>query len=870
MFKHSLTRIVVTVMALALALWAWGYYKIPRGTDLLGGVELRFRISSEKDEVLDDVIRVLEQRADPTGTRNIEIQQLGTRQIRVEIPSVEEEELEIIIERLTTIGYLEFKLADNDPDRKAQVERGIVPTGYILLEKREPDPADPTRTRVATSALVLRDDPKVLTGEELKNVYRATDEYGRPAVGFSWNPKAANLFSQLTGRNKGRQLAIILDGELHSAPVIQTRISERGTITGGDMGFSATERDNLMYVLQSGSLPVSLELEGKSYVGASLGQDSIDRGIQAIVIGGVLVTVFMAVYYLACGLVADFALMLNIVLICGALSLFRATLTLPGLAGLLLTVGMAVDANVLVFERIREEKERGRAITLAVKNGYERAFRTILDANVTTLITALILYRVGTASVKGFAVTLSMGIVCSMFTAVYVSRGIFQTLLDGKMMSQFKMNRLFKTTRFSFLSKALPALVISGVLIAAGVGLLFARGKERLYDTDFLGGSYVQLALRHEMDIADVRERLAGAGLGNVNVTTRHGDEAGAGGSVSTEFGLRFSAPEGGEGGSEGATDRFEETVRELFKDDIDVQEVQVAEIIPEKLPEPGPNATDPYLGFYRITVRFDKDLRREFFVRGMKKAGFDGLYAFEKSSAQSGDLPSRSYTIKLKEKDVDKIREKLQSAFASPIYFKQVEYVGAVVAEEMKAKAMQAILWSLVAIIAYVSVRFGNIKYGLAAVAALIHDVGFTLGAIALFNWITLEHPALDFLGVGELRVNLPVVAGLLTIIGYSLNDTIVVFDRIRENVARKPALTPAIVNLSVNQTLGRTVLTSVTTLLAVLALYILGGQRIHSFALIMIIGVVVGTYSSIFIASPLLLSPREWLAEKASAETT
>ena len=693
-------------------------------------------------------------------------------------------------------------------------------------------------------------------------MYRQQDEYGGPAVGFTWQPDAARDFAQLTGQNKDRLLAIILDGVMQSAPRIREQISESGIISGE---FTQETRDNLLYVLDAGSLPVALTLEGKSFVGASLGEDSIRRGIRAILIGGILVMVFMAGYYLVCGLVADFALFLNLVLICGALSLFRATLTLPGMAGLLLTVGMAVDANVLIFERIREELDRGRATTLALKNGYERAFRTIFDANITTLITALILYRVGTATVKGFAVTLSMGIVCSMFTAIYVSRAVFMTLIDAHIMKRFRMHRLFQVTNLRFVSKTGLMMLISGVLIASGLTLFFTRGRKELLDTDFLGGSYLQLTLKEKTPIADVRRRLLDAGLKEVHVAARQDDAAIVGGTEAKEFGLRARLDRDED--TQKAVAAFEEAVRKIFKDDIDVQNVDVADVQVSQIPKGGPQATDPYLGGSRVLVRFDKDLRRDFFLRGLKKAGFDGLYELDETPQAAEKAVAQTYRIKLKPKDDDnkpidrgRIEESLKDVFAAPIYFKQVEFVGGVVAKEMQEKALVAILLSFVAIVAYVSIRFGNLRYGLAAVVALVHDVAFTMGAIAFFNWITTAVPQLDFLGVGELRINLPVVAALLTIIGYSLNDTIVVFDRIRENVAGKNPLSALLVNRSINQTLGRTVLTSVTTFLAVVVLYLLGGRRIHSFAFIMLIGIVVGTYSSIFIASPILLSPRQW----------
>ena len=860
-----MTRIIVTLVVVALSLVAWRHYGISKGLDLLGGVELRFKLLTQEGEFeMDEVITILKKRADPSGTRNIPVQRLGPTRIRIAIPEIGDDELQNIINRLQTMGVLQFRLVDDDPDRLRRAQLGDIPAGFMRMEKSLPKD-DPDRGVLGKGwMLVQAEDMWGLSGSELAKTYRTTDDVGGYAVGFTWKPDAANRFADLTGANKGRQLAIILDDILQSAPVIRSQIRGSGVIEGG---FSETERDNLLYVLQSGSLPVGLALEGKSYVGATLGTDSIQRGIKAIIIGGILVMLIMALYYRGCGLVANFALLLNLVLICGVLALFRATLTLPGMAGLLLTVGMAVDANVLIFERIREELDRGRGASLALKNGYERAFKTIFDANLTTVITALILYRVGTATVKGFAVTLIAGIVCSMFTAIYVSRGVFRTFLDSKIMREFKMTRIFGTSSFRLVRRTALMMGITGALIVAGLAIFATRGRLNLLDTDFLGGSYLQLTLREETGIADVRQRLEEAGIENVQVTTRQDDRMTVGETTAREFGLRARLASGED--MEKAVSAFEESVREVFKDDIDVQEVS-ATIQIDKIPEGGAGATDPFLGHHRAIIRFEKDLRRDFFERGLKKAGFarsggenrgvERIYELDSGSAASEKSTSRTYTVKLREKDADLLRESLKDAFAAPIYFKQVEYVGAVVAKEMQSKAVQAILWSLVAIVVYVSFRFGRMRYGLAAVVALVHDVAFTMGAIALFNYITLEMPQFDLLGVGELRINLPVVAGLLTIIGYSLNDTIVVFDRIRENVAGKPGLSTEIIDKSINQTLRRTIMTSLTTFIAVLMLYIVGGHRIHSFALVMLIGVIVGTYSSIFIASPILLSPKHW----------
>ena len=306
MFKHSMTRIVVTVIVAALAVLAWQHYEIPKGLDLLGGVELRFKLLEQDEEYqIDELLTILKKRADPSGTRNIEIQKLGPTRVRIAIPSVGDDELQNIIDRLQTMGVLQFRLVDDDPDRLRRAQLGDIPAGFMRVEKGLPKD-DPKRDVLGEGwFLVQADDIWGLSGSQLEKTYRTTDDVGGYAVGFTWKPDAANRFADLTGSNQGRRLAIILDGVLQSAPYIRSQIRGSGVIEGK---FSEVERDNLLYVLQSGSLPVGLALEGKSYVGATLGTDSINRGIKAILIGGILVMLIMALYYRACGLVADFAL----------------------------------------------------------------------------------------------------------------------------------------------------------------------------------------------------------------------------------------------------------------------------------------------------------------------------------------------------------------------------------------------------------------------------------------------------------------------------------------------------------------------------------------------------------------------------------
>jgi SecD/SecF fusion protein len=459
-------------------------------------------------------------------------------------------------------------------------------------------------------------------------------------------------------------------------------------------------------------------------------------GVRAAILGLALVVLFMVVYYLKSGVIAVFALCLNILIILAALSTLGATLTLPGIAGIILTIGMAVDANVLIFERIREEFASAKKIRAAISSGYDKAFRTILDANLTTLITAVILYRFGTGPIKGFAVTLSFGILASMFTALFVTRLVFEILLRMRSFEDLRMLKFFSQPSIDFAGYAQKALILSAVIIAVGVASV-AVNYDSMLGIDFSGGSELLLEFDGDVDVARVRDFVQND-LGYEGAQVRLVDQ------------------EGGEANK----------VSIQSKDEIE---------------------------------RGDGD-----------KEGAD-----KRVGAELG--------VKL-----------LDSSYTR---------VGPAYAVTMWKKAIVAMVLSLAGIIVYIWFRF-EFVFGVAAVVALIHDVLITLG---IFSGIFLFGPR---------QINLPIIAAILTIIGYSLNDTIVVFDRIREDLKIMKRLTfKGIINTSINQTLSRTMLTSLTTLLVVLALLFLGGQAVSDFAFAMCFGVIVGTYSSIFIASPILL---------------
>ena len=482
-------------------------------------------------------------------------------------------------------------------------------------------------------------------------------------------------------------------------------------------------------MLRAGALPASIRIEFEQTVGPSLGQDSIRRGVRAAVLGTIFVLIFMMVYYLLCGAIADFALCLNLVIILAALAGLGATLTLPGIAGIILTIGMSVDANVLIFERIREEIKNGKSIRVSIASGYRKALLTILDSNVTTLIAAIVLFQFGTGPIRGFAVTLSMGIIASMFTAIVVTRLILDVLSSRRSFTKIPMLELIKKPSIHFVEKRRVAFVISLIAIVTGGIFVAMRGNDNL-GIDFRGGTMLLRTFTEPVSIERIRSALARVG--------------------------------------------FERSLLQQFDE--------------------GKGVIIKTEGEREVAGQIDDSLKR----------GFGGI-------------------------------------LQEPGKFGQTSFVGPVVGKDLSRQASLAILFSLIGIVIYISWRF-QFKFAIAAIVALLHDVLITIG---IFSFTGRE-------------ITLPVIAALLTIIGYSLNDTIVVFDRIRENMRllRRESFVK-IVNISINQTLGRTLLTSLTTFMVVGSLFVLGGEVIHDFAFAILVGIIVGTYSSIFVASPILI---EW----------
>ena len=877
--KRSYTwQMVMIIVVVALAILGLYSKPIQRGIDLRGGGELLFRIDTtdiDRDQhprLAEETVQIIRERIDPTGERGLVIQARDQFRILMQLPGFSREQTKAIIALATNMGKLEWRLVDDDPIKRDLLKAGKKLPGYAyyafadswraVLEERVASGEMPGP--VPEGMVVKVDDGYEMTGELIARVYATVDsDSAAPAVGFTLKGEGARRFARMTGDHQDEALAIILNDRVYSAPIIRSRIVESGIITGS---FSAAERDSLVKVLNSGSLEAALTLESEQYVGPTLGALTIQSGVKAGIIAAVCVLVFMVVYYFLVGAIVDFALALNILILLSVMALSSATLTLPGIAGIVLTVGMAVDANVLIFERIREELRLKRDLDVAIRMGYEKAFSAIFDSNLTTFATAAILYIFGTGPVRGFAITLSIGIIVSFFTAVFVTRVILEVLVKHRVVKTIKMLHILTRTNISFMKAARYAMVLSLLVIACGMGLFYVRGKENL-DIDFTGGSVANLELAEELPVEEVRLRVEEAGYPNAKIQSLASQvsdiaagievEGAAGAGLlesSTRFALRVQLDE------DKSLKDFEEAMAKAF-DDVALRRA-VAFNVREVSEIRAPN--DPWYGGVRVTLGFVEEVSARLVDDSIAKLDLGEcdvkLYEVDGTTGAMRALPSDALEVPIvsvttKGMTGDEVQAKLAGAFTVPNPFpEQISQVGPQVAEEMVINAVLAILFAMVFIVLYIWVRFGRIRYGFAAVVALTHDVLFTLGAIAVGDALGGTAVGRALL-LGDFKISLGVVAALLTIVGYSLNDTIVVFDRIRENMRLKTRSDWDIITGSINQTLSRTILTSVTTLMVVFVMYVFGGPGIHAFSYVMLVGILAGTYSSIFIASPVLL---------------
>lgn len=753
------------------------------------------------------------------------------------------------------------------------------------------------------------------------------------AVDFRFNSEGARQFRRLTARNQPtslqgsdtkvmRHLAIVLDGMIKSAPTINSVIESSGQITGN---YTREDAAQLVHILKSGALSAVLKPDPVSEysIGPTLGAETIRSGTRAVGMAFVAILLFMCVYYRFAGFVATVALFANLLLTIGFMVLVNATFTLPGLAGLVLMLGMAVDANVLIYERVREERERGASLLVGIRNGYDRAFPTIIDTHLSSIFTAIILYAVGNDQLKGFGISLTVGLVISLFTSLYMTRLMFDFWLSRRWLTNLKMFKFFTRPNIDFMAIRKPMFALTGVLTILGITLFLLRGRDGL-NIDFLGGTAYTGVLKpgKEMEIEDLRKLLAedhqkdklkvdkvepvkdeAGKLTNQWKITYQGDpevivtlaNAPAEDTEAVRQALAARVSRVPDWSMEQIFDsKSEGTKSSLFTVRTTEREQELVKVMVNRLFEEGNDSL-----LKRTTVKaepLDKDNRSW----RLKFFGPDGepqpasasyLQSFIKNviaaqypqyrQAQLFDIvgegtadQGRYSALRLNfVRDTDNVALKDPNTIATLVTRaseeftkrpqpERLENVDETLADDMKLRALYAILASWLAILGYLWFRFGNWTFGASAVLCLIHDLCFTLGAIAACHY--LHDTAIGkALLLQDFKIDLPAIAALLTLVGYSVNDTIVVFDRIREVRGKSPKLTAQMINESVNQTLSRTLLTSLTIFLVSIVLYIFGGEGVHLFAFVMVLGVIVGTYSSIYIASPLLLIFKEGSSE-------
>jgi len=942
--------------------------EIKFGPDLSGGITLIYELqdtkakaaeeaiagdpNEEQDqsvnaqrELVRQLIAALSKRVDPSGTKEVTIREYGLGQIEIIIPKASQQELDYIERRIYTAGALEFRItaspvfaqhrqiidiANTLPPGEKEVFLGDKKVAeWMAYQVDRFGPASHLVTRTAgdtPQALVMMDDGFDVTGDNLDQSTSGFDEKGQPNVRFSFDTLGSFRFGQLTGKHvpnpSGQEyhLGILLDKTLLSAPSIREKITGQGTISGG--GMTREDVDFTVGILNAGSLPAALNKDpiSREQISPTLGAETVEMGKNAILWSLGIVMVFMAIYYRFAGIVACVALGANLLLILGLMVLFKAAFTLPGLAGLVLTIGMSVDANVLIFERIREERNRGAALRMAIRNGFARATQTIVDANVTTLITAIVIYKIAPDNVKGFGVTLIIGIVMSMYSAIFLSRLIFDVAEKSRNITELGMAQIIGKTNFDFLSKRFIGAVASFILIAIGIGAVAQRGDD-LLNIDFTGGSSVTMVLNDDakMPYTEVKDLLDETVLSEKNlslvevgdsqtqykVSSVNQDVNEVQGILHETFGDKLKTyrvelkdvasltSQTGPIDNSLQLVNFQEETEEAAEEEpateeANTEEESATEETAETEEKPATEqSADPFTGGTSATLNFNMGDSEELdsgisyesvaqLVQDALEATGHGGAAMAVSNDNYQEGSARRFAdwdvkLALPEAEANKVFTQLQTVTNSQPIFPLSSKIGGRVAGHMKTSAIAAIVISLVGIVGYIWLRFQHVMYGLAAVVALIHDVLVTLGMIALSAFVVSSIPGLaDALLIEKFQISLPIVAAFLTIIGYSLNDTIVVFDRIREVKGKSPDLTGDIINTSINQTLGRTLLTSLTTLLSVILLYVLGGAGIHGFAFSLVVGVIVGTYSSIFIASPTLLAMSTWGKPKATTNGT
>ena len=649
-----------------------------------------------------------------------------------------------------TVGYAMIKDTAR-VNRMLREVKGVFPRDVKLAWTVKPENDRPEVLELVALRVTSRDGNAPLGGDAVVDARQDYDPNGRVEITMLMNPEGAKTWKRLTADNIGNQIAIVLDGYVYSAPRVNGEIPNgRSSISGN---FTIEEALDLANILKAGKLPAPARIVQEEIVGPSLGRESINAGLASFVIAFVLVLIYMILYYSRAGLVADLALVTNIFFIFGVLTSLGAVLTLPGIAGIVLTLGMAVDANVIIYERIREELRAGKGLRLAVTDGYNNAYSAIIDGNVTTLLTGIVLYIFGSGPIQGFATTLIIGIITSLFTAIFISRIIFERLLNKNKHIAFDNNitrYAFTKVNINFIGIRKKLYMVSGAVILLGIVSLATKGLN--FGVDFTGGRTYIVRFDKEVSTNDVRAAL-----------TKQFNEA-------------------PEVKTFGASNQVKITTKYMIDEDTKESD----SIVETKL--------------------------------------FEGVKAFYTTPMNRNEFTSD---------DEAKVLGRLSS-----------QKVGPTIADDIKQGAILAVFFALLVIFIYIAIRFKKWQYGLGGLISLTHDTLITISMYSIFYGI------LPF----NLEVDQAFIAALLTIIGYSINDTVIIFDRIREYITLYPKRDlQDNMNHAMNSTLGRTFNTAGTTLVVLIAIFIFGGEVIRGFIFALMVGVAIGTYSSIFNATPI-----------------
>lgn len=727
--RKRIVGAVLSVAVAALSLWLYQSLGMQKGIELQGGVsmEIKIRPGAGKEvtsSTQEQAIGVLTKRLNDMGTGEVLLAPQGDDGIFLQMPGVGQEELKKVQATLEKVAQLEFSILHPQSQFLGmQVANGaeVIP-GYEALPyvEEKDDNGEPLPTRYGL-VKIKRD----MSG---KNVAKAGYFYGDKgdSIAVDFTSEGAKIMGPLTMENQGQPLAIILDNVILSSPVIQEPFSTGCSITGS---FTQKEALALASALEN-PLENPIEIAFSNYISPTMGHASVQQGILAGVAGLVLTLLFILLYYRFAGMVALIGLSICIAIIFGTMSLFQFTLTLPGIAGIILTIGMAVDANVLIYERLREEMAGGKSLKAALEAAYDKAFSSIMDANITSLMTAIILFAVADGTVKGFAVTLMIGIFATLFTALIVTRVCFSWIMDASFFKKLTFMNFVPEKQFDFLSQGKFWMIFSAVAVAVSIIAIPAldpRGVE------LKGGDSLTI---HSGD----------SGLSKASIL---------------------------------------QSLKEL-------------------------------------------DLGATPIVQEQKAVGDEGEY----------------FLVRTPDNTATQVQDQLEKNLGVKLEDTTVSSVGSAVGKSMLTTSGLAMIIGMIAIMAYVTIRY-EFAFALGAIVALVHDVIVALGVVTLLG------QELTLISVGA----------LLTVAGYSINDTIIIFDRVREGLQTKRGEVKDIMNYSLNKTLGRTILTSGTTLFTVLVLAVFGGPALRNFALILLVGLVVGTYSSLFVASPIVL----WWAKRS-----